>query len=157
MPGIPAPPRCALTEVSFRGQSCTPSHERPPAHDPARGHGRVLRVRRDPRQPVALRSAGLRGGPSEQRGVIAAASYAARAFGVHSAMPTAEARRLCPDLVLLPCDFERYTQVSREVMTIFRSYTPLVEPLSLDEAFLDVAGCERLFGSAVEIGMRIKK
>jgi DNA polymerase-4 len=71
-------------------------------------------------------------------------------------MPTAEARRLCPDLVLLPPDFERYTQASREIMAIFRSYTPLVEPLSLDEAFLDVAGCERLFGSAIEIGRRIK-
>jgi len=96
------------------------------------------------------------GGPSEQRGVIAAASYRAREFGVHSAMPTAEARRLCPDLVLLPPDFERYTQVSREVMAIFRSYTPLVEPLSLDEAFLDVAGCERLHGDASAIGRALK-
>ena len=96
------------------------------------------------------------GGPSDQRGVIAAASYAARAFGVRSAMPTAEARRLCPDLVLLPPDFERYTQASREIMAIFKSFTPLVEPLSLDEAFLDVAGCERLFGDAVEIGRAIK-
>ena len=97
------------------------------------------------------------GGPAEQRGVIAAASYKAREFGVHSAMPTAEALRLCPNLVLLPCDFERYTQASREVMAIFRSYTPLVEPLSLDEAFLDVSGCERLFGSAQEIGFKIKR
>jgi DNA polymerase-4 len=97
------------------------------------------------------------GGPSDQRGVIAAASYAARAFGVRSAMPTAEARRLCPDLVLLPPDFERYTRVSREIMAIFRAYTPLVEPLSLDEAFLDVAGCERLFGDGPEIGRAIKR
>ncbi|HED66808.1 MAG TPA: DNA polymerase IV [Planctomycetes bacterium] len=97
------------------------------------------------------------GGPAERRGVIAAASYEARAFGVHSAMATAEAKRLCPDLVLLPPDFDRYTRVSREIMAIFRRYTPLVEPLSLDEAFLDVAGSERLFGSAVEIGRRIKE
>lgn len=97
------------------------------------------------------------GGPSDQRGVISAASYVARKFGVRSAMPTAEARRLCPDLVLLPPDFERYTQASREIMAIFRNYTPLVEPLSLDEAFLDVAGCERLFGDAAEIGRAIKR
>jgi DNA polymerase-4 len=97
------------------------------------------------------------GGPSDQRGVIAAASYEARKHGVRSAMPTAEARRLCPDLVLLPPDFERYTAASREIMEIFRNYTPLVEPLSLDEAFLDVEGCERLFGDAAEIGRAIKR
>jgi len=97
------------------------------------------------------------GGPASGRGVIAAASYRAREFGVHSAMPTARARELCPDLVLLPPDFDRYTQVSRQIMTIFKSYTPLVEPLSLDEAFLDVTGSERLFGDAVEIGRRIKQ
>jgi DNA polymerase-4 len=96
------------------------------------------------------------GGPADVRGVIAAASYAARAFGVRSAMPTAEAQRLCPGIVLLPPDFERYTAVSREIMTIFRNYTPLVEPLSLDEAFLDVAGCERLFGDGEQIGRAIK-
>jgi DNA polymerase-4 len=97
------------------------------------------------------------GGPSDQRGVIAAASYEARRHGVRSAMPTAEARRLCPDLVLLPPDFERYTAVSREVMAIFRAATPLVEPLSLDEAFLDVSGCERLFGDAADIGRAIQR
>jgi len=97
------------------------------------------------------------GGPSDQRGVIAAASYEARRHGVHSAMSTAEARRLCPDLVLLPPDFERYTSVSRDIMAIFRSYTPLVEPLSLDEAFLDVAGCERLFGDAADVGRAIQR
>jgi len=97
------------------------------------------------------------GGPSDQRGVIAAASYAAREFGVHSAMPTAQARRLCPDLVLIPPDFDRYTAESRKIMATFRSYTPLVEPLSLDEAFLDVTGCERLFGDPIEIGRAIKR
>jgi DNA polymerase-4 len=96
------------------------------------------------------------GGPEDVRGVIAAASYAARRFGIHSAMPTASARRLCPDLVLLPPDFERYTAASREIMAVFKGYTPLVEPLSLDEAFLDVAGCERLFGDAETIGRAIK-
>ncbi|HEX6884988.1 MAG TPA: DNA polymerase IV [Planctomycetota bacterium] len=101
-------------------------------------------------RPVAV------GGRADQRGVIAAASYAARAFGVHSAMPTAQAQRLCPELVLLPADFDTYTRVSQEIMAIFQRYTPLVEPLSLDEAFLDVAGCERLFGDAVAIGRAIK-
>jgi len=96
------------------------------------------------------------GGPSAGRGVISAASYEARKFGVHSAMPTSQAARLCPELVLLPPDFKRYTQASREIMEIFRRYTPLVEPLSLDEAFLDVAGCERLHGDAVVIGREIK-
>ena len=96
------------------------------------------------------------GGAAERRGVIAAASYEARAFGVHSAMPTGRALALCPELVLLPADFDKYTRVSQEIMTIFRRYSPLVEPLSLDEAFLDVEGSERLYGDAVEIGHRIK-
>ncbi|MCB9904859.1 MAG: DNA polymerase IV [Planctomycetes bacterium] len=97
------------------------------------------------------------GGPASGRGVISAASYEAREFGVHSAMPTSQARRLCPQLVLLPPDFDRYTETSRQIMEIFRRYTPLVEPLSLDEAFLDVSGCERLFGDAVAVGRRIKQ
>ncbi|MDA1265299.1 MAG: DNA polymerase IV [Planctomycetota bacterium] len=96
------------------------------------------------------------GGPASSRGVISAASYEAREFGVHSAMPTALARRLCPNLVLLPPDFDRYTAVSRQVMGIFHRYTPQVEPLSLDEAFLDVAGSERLFGDAVDVGRAVK-
>src|SRR5262245_17559180 len=101
-------------------------------------------------RPVAV------GGSAQKRGVIAAASYAAREYGVHSAMPTAQALRLCPELVLLPADFDKYTGVSQEIMRIFQRYTPLVEPLSLDEAFLDVEGCERLFGDAQAIGRSIK-
>jgi DNA polymerase-4 len=100
--------------------------------------------------PVAV------GGPSDKRGVIASASYAARAFGVRSAMATARATALCPDLVLVPPNLEKYTVESRKIMDVFRSYTPLVEPLSLDEAFLDVSGCERLFGDAVGIGRAIR-
>ena len=97
------------------------------------------------------------GGPASGRGVISAASYEARKFGVYSAMPTALARRKCPHMVLLPPDFDRYTRASRQIMEIFRRYTPLVEPLSLDEAFLDVEASERLFGPAEEIGRRIKR
>jgi len=78
------------------------------------------------------------GGSPESRGVVAAASYEARAFGVRSAMPMARALRLCPDLVIRRPDFARYREASRKVMAILRSATPLVEPLSLDEAYLDV-------------------
>ena len=83
-------------------------------------------------RPVAV------GGPPQQRGVVAAASYEARAFGVRSAMPMARALRLCPDLVVVRPDFLRYRAVSRQVFDLFRSVTPLVEGLSLDEAYLDV-------------------
>ena len=83
-------------------------------------------------KPVAV------GGRPESRGVVAAASYEARAFGVRSALPMARAVRLCPELVIVPPDFERYRQVSGQVMEILRACTPLVEPLSLDEAYLDV-------------------
>ena len=83
-------------------------------------------------KPVAV------GGPAESRGVVMAASYEARAFGVRSAMPTVRAMRLCPQLLLVPPDFTRYREASQAVMAILRSCTPLVEPLSLDEAYLDV-------------------
>src|SRR3954471_14063172 len=82
------------------------------------------------------------------RGVVSAASYEARAFGVHSAMPTVTARRLCPHGVFLPVRMSRYAGVARQLRAVFLSFTPLVEPLSLDEAFLDVRGCEGLFGPA---------
>jgi DNA polymerase IV len=90
------------------------------------------------------------------RGVVAAASYEARRFGVRSAMPMVRARRLCPELVVVGNRFERYREASRAVMVVLRSYTPLVEPLSLDEAFLDVTGAVRLFGDPETIGHRIR-
>ena len=95
-------------------------------------------------------------GGEERRGVVAAASYESRKFGVHSAMPTATARRLCPHGVFLPVRMSRYAEMSDEVFAIYRRFTPLVEPLSIDEAFLDVTGCERLFGSAEEVARKIK-
>ncbi len=97
------------------------------------------------------------GGSPEQRGVVAAASYEARRFGVHSAMSAARARRLCPDGVFLPPRFHRYAEISRAIFVLFRDVTPLVEPLSIDEAFLDVTGCQRLFGPAAAIGRALKE
>jgi DNA polymerase-4 len=106
-------------------------------------------------RPVAV------GGPAEGRGVVAAASYEARAFGVRSAMPMARAVRQCPGLVVVRPDFPRYREASRRVMAILRSATPLVEPLSLDEAYLDVT--ENLWGMplatavAIELKRRIRE
>lgn len=97
------------------------------------------------------------GGAAEKRGVVSAANYVARRFGVHSAMPTATARRLCPQGVFLPPRIGYYAEVSAQIRLIFERFTPLIEPLSLDEAFLDVTGSEHLFGPAVEIARQIKK
>jgi DNA polymerase-4 len=97
------------------------------------------------------------GGAPERRGVVAAANYVARRFGVHSAMPTSTALRLCPAAVLLPPRHGHYAAVSQQIRAIFARYTPQIEPLSLDEAFLDVTASERLFGAASAIGQRIKR
>ena len=95
------------------------------------------------------------GGPGD-RGVVSTASYEARRFGVHSAMPLRTAGRLCPQAVFLPVDGVKYARVSREVMAILRRFTPLVEQVSIDEAFLDVAGSEPLFGSPAAIALAIQ-
>lgn len=97
------------------------------------------------------------GAPADKRGVVAACSYEARKFGVHSAMPSREAARLCPDAVFVPVNGKRYGDISRQVFAILARFTPYVEPLSVDEAFLDVTGAERYFGPAPEIGRRIKE
>src|SRR5438132_3221460 len=96
------------------------------------------------------------GGQPNRRGVVAAASYEARAFGVHSAMSMAKAVRLCPHLVIVPPDFARYKTASNAVFGIFREVTPLVEPLSLDEAYLDVT--ENAWGEtfATTVAKRLK-
>ena len=98
----------------------------------------------------------LVGGSPEQRGVVAACSYKARQFGIHSAMPMSQALRLCPDAIVLPVRMSRYVELSKQIHHIFHNYTPDVEPISIDEAFLDVTGCIQLFGSAETIGKKIK-
>ncbi len=102
-------------------------------------------------QPVVV------GGTPDGRGVVAAANYAARRYGIHSAMPAARARRLCPHAVFIRSRMDRYVEVSRELRDIFARYTPLLEPLSLDEAFLDVTSSLRLFGDGQAIARRIKE
>lgn len=91
------------------------------------------------------------------RGVVSACSYEARKFGIHSAMPISKAYRLCPKGVFLPPHGKRYVEESEIIQGIFHEFTPLVEPISLDEAFLDVAGSHRMFGTSVEIGRAIKQ
>lgn len=100
-------------------------------------------------RPVAVGGAG-------PRGVIASASYEARRFGVRSAQPTTTARRLCDELIVVPSDHARYSDVSADVFAVFRSFTPLVEGLSLDEAFLDVSGLRLHHESSVAVGREVR-
>ena len=102
-------------------------------------------------QPVVV------GAPPDKRGVVAAASYEARKFGVHSAMPSRTAYRLCPHAVFLRGDHAKYSRESERVMTILRQFTPLVEQVSVDEAYLDVTASLRLFGAGEDIGLEIKR
>lgn len=105
----------------------------------------------------ALRGRAIIVGPNSSRGVVLTASYEARPFGVGSAMPMVRARRLCPQALIVPPHFERYQQVSKVIMDLFADFTPRVEALSLDEAFLDMTGSERLFGAPEKIGRRLKE
>ncbi|MBR3582250.1 MAG: DNA polymerase IV [Kiritimatiellae bacterium] len=96
------------------------------------------------------------GAPPDQRGVVSTASYEAREYGIHSAMPSSEAGRRCPHAIFVPPDMVRYEQVSAQVFGIFNRYTPYVEGLSIDEAFLEVAGSRRFYGDGREIAERIR-
>jgi len=97
------------------------------------------------------------GGSAEGRGVVAAANYEVRKYGVHSAMAAARAKRLCPQAIFIRPRMNYYAEVSHQIRAVFEDFTPLVEPLSLDEAFLDATGSESLFGSSANIGRLIKK
>jgi len=96
-------------------------------------------------------------GGSTERGVVSSASYEARAFGVRSAQPIARAKRICPGGVFLPVRMLRYKKISQQIFQIFYKFTPLVEPISIDEAFLDVTGCQRLLGHPEDIAKKIKQ
>jgi DNA polymerase-4 len=101
-------------------------------------------------KPVAV------GGASDARGVLCTCNYVARKFGVRSAMATAKAYRLCPDLIVLPVDMQKYRQIARHIHAIFRDFTDLVEPLSLDEAYLDVSDALHHQGSATRMAEAIR-
>ena len=110
------------------------------------------------RDDPALRGVPLAvGGASDRRGVIATCNYEARSYGVRSAMPSAHAMRLCPSLVVIPPNFEKYRAAAYQVREIFHRYTDLVEPLSLDEAYLDVSDSEHFQGSATLIARAIRE
>jgi DNA polymerase IV len=108
------------------------------------------------RDNPALRGKPIAVGGSAARGVVAAASYEARAFGVHSAMPSVTAKRKCPDLIFVPPRFDVYKAVSQQIREIFAEYTPLIEPLSLDEAYLDVTENLKGMEIATEIALEIR-
>ncbi|NLE89671.1 MAG: DNA polymerase IV, partial [Dehalococcoidales bacterium] len=87
------------------------------------------------------------GGSIHSRGVVSTCSYEARKFGIRSAMPTAQAYRLCPQSVFLPVNMPRYLEISKQVFSILSRYSPIMEVISIDEAFLDISGCSSLYGS----------
>ncbi|KUO71959.1 MAG: DNA polymerase IV [Desulfosporosinus sp. BRH_c37] len=107
--------------------------------------------------PILLAKPVVVGGKPNSRGVVSAASYEARKFGIHSAMPMAEAFRRCPHAIFLPVNMNKYKEVSLEIRQIFLTYTPMVEPISLDEAFLDVTRSSSLFGPVNTIALTIKQ
>ena len=143
----------------------TPSHRRASQLDPQAPQRKIIHldcdcffaaveIRDDPSLadlPVAV------GGDADRRGVLTTANYIARTYGVRSAMPSAHARRLCPGLLIIPPNFEKYRAVSRQIRAIFYDYTDLVEPLSLDEAYLDVTEATACRGSATLIARDIRQ
>ncbi len=135
----------------------------PPSSEVATGLRKIIHIDMDAfyasveqRDDPALRGLPLAVGGSRERGVVAAASYEARKFGVRSAMPSVQAARLCPDLIFRPARFHAYREVSDQIRAIFHDYTAAVEPLSLDEAYLDVSHDIRGIGSATHIAELIR-
>lgn len=135
-----------------------------PGHNPSPWKRTILHADMDAFYAAVeqLRDPGLRGRPVivgglGNRGVVSTASYEARPFGVHSAMPMALARQRCPQAVFLSPDFASYHEMSGCIMSVFSSFSPRVEPLSLDEAFLDMTGAESLFGPPQSLGRRLKE
>jgi len=96
-------------------------------------------------------------GGRSKRSVVSAASYEARKYGVHSAMPIFQAMGKCPDGIVIPPRMKRYKEVSRKIMALLKTFSPLVEPVSIDEAYVDISGCDRLYGNPEETGFGIKK
>ena len=103
-------------------------------------------------RPVIVGGAGIPG----ERGVVAAASYEARPFGVRSAMPLSRAKRLCPKAIFVPCDFKAYREASKSVFKILDRYSPVIEPIALDEAYLDLTGQEALMGQPDAVAVRLR-
>jgi DNA polymerase-4 len=158
-----------ITNTMHDQSSQMPVHDMPAYRLGTDGMGVVQPVRKiihvdmdafyasvEQRDNPELRGLPLAVGGSAARGVVAAASYEARVFGVHSAMPSVTATRKCPDLIFVPPRFEVYRQVSQQIREIFAEYTPLIEPLSLDEAYLDVTENLKGMEIATEIALEIR-
>ncbi len=109
------------------------------------------------RDNPALRGKPIAVGGTSDRSVVSTASYEARKYGIHSAMPMFQAKKKCPDLIIVPGHRTKYSDASRQIMAILNEYSPLVEPVSIDEAYMDISGCSRLFGTHLEMAHAIKK
>ena len=148
------------SSASSGRDACSPA----PREEDTHGLRKIIHIDMDAfyasveqRDNPALKGKPVAVGGTASRGVVAAASYEARAFGVRSAMPSARAKRQCPDLIFVPPRFDAYRAVSRQIHAIFADYTPLIEPLSLDEAYLDVTADLRGIGSATRIAELIRE
>lgn len=141
-----------LSDHKDRGQPSEPARQRKIIHVDMDAFFASVEQRDNPElrgKPVAV-------GGSSERGVVAAASYEARKFGVRSAMPSVTAKRKCPDLIFVKLRFDVYKEVSQQMRAIFAEYTPIIEPLSLDEAYLDVTENLKGMASATEIAEQIR-